>query len=671
MAAAKRRRTTKSTRENLYEAARALSSGSERELGVQIPFDMYAQDPSLLETDPDLVFLEAYVRWEPGLTDGPTSARFAVVDYNGDTGTLIPGATWEPKTECFLRPRRADEKVGRSAADRAKDVERRRLDRKNTDSLQFHQVNVWAVLQRTLEFFEAPTALGRPLPFGFEGNRLIVVPHAGYGRNAFYDRTSKSLQFYFFDNDDGDRIYTCLSADIINHEFAHAVLDGVRPYLMNSTLPETAAFHEFFGDITAILVALRHNAFRRRLAESSGGDLSAARHLSNIAEQFGKEITGKEYLRSATSTLTMSDIEPTDGPHKRSEVLTAAMFAILVALARGYRGRVEKRRRPKMRTIESDPDLTKKERAEKLSKEKASIAREAFWQAIQRMQSVVMQALDLLPPIDVTFEDFAMAVLRADELANPIDPHGQRPLMRKAFVSKGILSKAQAERQAELGDLFERLDVDIFHPVGRITRSRSAAYEFLNDNRDKLFIPFDQDITVVDLYEANKSLAGRRLPRQFVLCYLWREQVEITGRRFGKYDGKRTSLLCGGTLVLDEQGSVVEWSRKAGTQTGSPHERPTNRNYRASWEQRWADEKRRGDRRRKALLDSLASRIGAGHVGEEIGSSRGLLGRRIPPITVEAAGADLHFLRSPHMGLEGEDADIYNETGGARWEPSS
>ena len=40
--------------------------------------------------------------------------------------------------------------------------------------------------------------MGRTIPWAFEGNRLIVVPHAGYGENAYYDRTSKSFQFYYF-----------------------------------------------------------------------------------------------------------------------------------------------------------------------------------------------------------------------------------------------------------------------------------------------------------------------------------------------------------------------------------------------------------------------------------------------------------------------------------------
>ena len=155
-----------------------------------------------------------------------------------------------------LQPARWDEKL-----DAFVDAKGKLLDRSNNESLQFHQVNVWAIVQRTLDFFESGFGLGRRILWAFEGNRLIVVPHAGYGENAYYDRESKSLQFYYFDRGE-ERIYTCLSTDIVNHEFGHAVLDGIRPYYNESICPETAAFHEFLGDLTAILIAFRNNAFR-------------------------------------------------------------------------------------------------------------------------------------------------------------------------------------------------------------------------------------------------------------------------------------------------------------------------------------------------------------------------------------------------------------------------
>ncbi len=57
------------------------------------------------KNDPKFGFDEDFfVNWEPGIADGPTSARFAVVDYNGDTETIIPMAIWDDKQEAFLAP---------------------------------------------------------------------------------------------------------------------------------------------------------------------------------------------------------------------------------------------------------------------------------------------------------------------------------------------------------------------------------------------------------------------------------------------------------------------------------------------------------------------------------------------------------------------------------------
>ena len=49
-------------------------------------------------------------------------------------------------------------------------------------TFQFHQVSVWALLQDTLAFFEGASALGRTIPWAFEGNRLMAQAQ-GQGAN--------------------------------------------------------------------------------------------------------------------------------------------------------------------------------------------------------------------------------------------------------------------------------------------------------------------------------------------------------------------------------------------------------------------------------------------------------------------------------------------------------
>lgn len=85
--------------------------------------------------------------------------------------------------------------------------------------------------------------------------------------------------------------------------------------------------------MTAILIILRHNRFRGLIAETTGGKLEAADHLAHIAEQFGSTVEGNPYLRTARNSLKMSDVAGKQGPHVVSEVLTGAMFDILLAFS--------------------------------------------------------------------------------------------------------------------------------------------------------------------------------------------------------------------------------------------------------------------------------------------------------------------------------------------------
>jgi hypothetical protein len=592
----------------LYAARRFLDGNAQTTLGLRIPFDVYFQDPLVAARDPDLAFdTDFLVPWEPGLDDGPTSARFAVVDYDGNTETLTPPARWRPDLRAFVGPN--DEP----------------LDRDHTSVLQFHQVNAWAVAQRALDFFESGFGLGRRIPWAFEGNRLIIVPHAGYGENAYYDRHSKSLQFYYSERDTY-RMDTCLSADVINHEFGHAVLDGIRPYFMEALSPETAAFHEFMGDLTAILMTFRNNEFRKKIALRTGGDLSADKAIGSIAEEFGERVSDRPYLRTARSTLTMKDVAGDQRPHHMSQVLTGALFDIVLALSKYY------------------------------VKERQRSPAQAFWDTIQRMQIMAIQPLDLLPPVDVTFRDYALAVLRAEEVANPTDPSGYRQMMLRAFAERGILGTDEVKELRAPHHVFERLDLDVFHDVDVIAGSPAEAYRFLNDNRRKLFIPWNADIAVVGLFAARKlTREARRLPKQILLQYLWREDVPLEGSRFDRYSGQAASLPCGGTLALDQNGNMLAWSRKPGILFGDGTESA----------KREAEE---GARRREAFVAALERRIKAGRIGDIVGGDKGLLPGRMAPLTTRTVDGALRFELSPHFGIHDDADDVL---GGRQWQISS
>lgn len=606
---------------DLYEARQYLGLDTLKEAGLRIPVLVYFKDPAVAKiTEGADIDGDFTTPWEPGLGDGPTSARFAVVDYDMTNNVLTPPALWNARKNCYL------------ASDRKTVLDQNKTTRK---LYQYHQLSVWAIVQNTLDFFESGAGLGRRVSWAFEGNRLIIVPHAGYGENAYYDRSSKSLQFYWFESDKG-RVFTCLSSDIVNHEFGHALLDGLRPHYFESVGAEAAAFHEFMGDLTAILMAFRNNAFRRVVLRESNGKLTNAQLLAGLAQEFGRATLNAPYLRSGLNRNTMEDLEGNLEPHALSEVLTGAMFDILMGVFAKHQKNEVKR--------------AKEGRSKKPSDVRA------LADTVPRMQMLAIQPLDLLPPCAVTFRDYALAVLRAEHVANPTDPSGYRQLMIDCFIKRGILEEADRKKLMEPAPVFRRPALDVFHSVESIAASRGGAYRFLDDNRAKLFIPFNADIEVPDIIRANKRTRdGLPLPQQTIVQYLWREELELEGARFGRFAGQRTTMLCGATMVLDQNGNLIHWARKPGSIS-------VGKSKAAEAEQA------EGMRRRKELLDTIAARIAAGMIGEAIGGELGLLERATPPFTVESIGGKLRFGLAPHFSLN--DDDHHDGTGDRQWQIS-
>ena len=117
------------------------------------------------------------------------------------------------------------------------------------------------------------------------------------------------------------RVFTCLSSDIVNHEFGHAVLDGLRPHYYESVGAQTAAFHEFMGDLTAILMAFRNNAFRKVVLKESNGKLDqcAAAGRAGAAVRRGDRRT-RPICAARLNHDTMKELAGNLEPHALSEV---------------------------------------------------------------------------------------------------------------------------------------------------------------------------------------------------------------------------------------------------------------------------------------------------------------------------------------------------------------
>ncbi len=134
----------------------------------------------------------------------------------------------------------------------------------------------------------------------------VTLIDAGAQLNANYTRMF-GLRFYRQKVLNFD-ICSCESPDVVCHELGHAILDALRPQLFNVANTETAAFHESFGDMSAILCALQVPAMRKIVISETGGRLNTNSRLSRLAEQLGwglRQITprmvDRDCLRNAAN----------------------------------------------------------------------------------------------------------------------------------------------------------------------------------------------------------------------------------------------------------------------------------------------------------------------------------------------------------------------------------
>jgi hypothetical protein len=116
------------------------------------------------------------------------------------------------------------------------------------------------------------------------GPKLTAHLDDGVDLNAFYDRTG--IRF-FHKTVAGINVFSGESPDAVCHETGHAVLDALRPQLWNAASAEAAGLHEAFGDISALLSALRLESMRIMVLAETQGDLEASSRVSRMAEQLG------------------------------------------------------------------------------------------------------------------------------------------------------------------------------------------------------------------------------------------------------------------------------------------------------------------------------------------------------------------------------------------------
>jgi len=461
-AASTRKPTTKRSASTSPAASGSTAAGTPPWMKLPEPrtrtLRVYAFDPSAGNFVGNVMSMN--IRWERNLKPGPIGRRFAVIDYDG-------------ANRCYYPPIELDD---------YRILARDGLDPSESDP-RFHQQMVYAVASQTVEKFEV--ALGRTIhwrradrPIGQEKPDdpaddiwvLKLFPHAMAQANAFYSREAQGILFGYFRASDkeqgnnlpGQRVFTCLSHDIIAHEVTHAVIDGIRTFFTEPTNPDVLAFHEAFADLTALFLHFSHkealldtirktggllyqfeltpdaapvegsarvSADRANMPARVQGEKAVRNPLVDLAKQFGEASGMGRGLRSALEDKPdpLALRTRINEPHFRGSILVAAVFDAYFStylLAASDLFRIFRAGGASISSPELPTSLAN------LLAEVASKTADNFFQLCAR-------ALDYCPPVDITFGDFLRALMTASVDLRPEDGAVRQALMQ-AFRARGI-----------------------------------------------------------------------------------------------------------------------------------------------------------------------------------------------------------------------------------------
>jgi hypothetical protein len=475
-----------------------------------------AQDPSV-RSKRGILRARVEIPDEP-LAPGPLGYRAQVVDYDASTNTLYRS----------LRLGHTDPFATAS-------------DRKLLSDPQFHQQNVYAIVMRTLARFEF--ALGRRVGWSFRGHQLKIAPHAFAGANAYYSKRDRAMLFGYFTGASGDKVFTCLSHDVVAHETTHALLDGLRERYRDPSSPDQAAFHEGFADVVALLsVFSLKNVVGALLPTGRRKPTVAALRKSallGLAQQFGSEVSGVRngvLRRSAALKPSRDSLKQPEfaEPHRRGELLVAAMMNaflhVWVSRLEGRSGR------------------------ERIVEEGACAA--------DHLLTMSIRAIDYCPPTDIEFRDFLSALLTADTQLRPGDgKYHYRRILLKSFQDYGIRPTSKGP-QGVWETPEGKLSYAAVH-FESIRHDPDEVFRFIWANRRSLGLCGDAYTRVLSVRPCQRVGADGFVLRETVAEYIQRIDLPAgelkrlgIGAPSGLPSNQEVTLFGGGALIFDEYGRL-------------------------------------------------------------------------------------------------------------------
>jgi hypothetical protein len=488
------------------------------------------QDPLISSiTDMEKV-TEGFDPIEPFFLDGPVTSKIAVLDFSED-GQRLPGAKFQQLKQ---------HKMGRYVDSSGKNLYE--ASGQDIYSPEFMQVSVFATILKTIYMLQEHETLGRELTWAFNAPQLLVIPRAGDWENAFYQRETHSLQFFYFTPENSQKpIYTCLSRDIVAHETGHAIVDGIVPDLNNACSPQALAIHEAIADMTALLMAFQSHSLVEHVLRTTKGSIENTKPFSGIGEQFGEALNqAGRPLRNLHNKKNLNASDKEDGvrddePHALSEVFSGALYSVFEQIF--YNLRKEFAQRPKYAKLE-DPTY---------SASGATLA-----EAAQRLKRMIFRGLDLCPPGETSFAGCARAMIAADLIAYPDpDSNNMRDWLRKEFKKRYIIRD-----EAEL-DVKTDFSADVTKCIDskKLFSGDWLAYDFVNKNRELFCIPTDREPIAFEVrprLDVTKKYDDRnprgKMGRELIFKVAW-DQIEESQVGFNEIEKRKITV--GTSLVFD------------------------------------------------------------------------------------------------------------------------
>lgn len=499
-----------------------------------------AQDPGVRDADGKILIARINLPGEL-LAGGPLGSAVHVIDYDASTGTMYQPFVAAP-TGVVRAPKSKKALLGDQG---------------------YHAMNAYAIVMRTLLRFEL--ALGRRVGWGIHGHQLKIVPHAFEEPNAFYAPGPEALLFGYV-RGAPDPMFLCLSHDVVAHETAHALLDGLRDKFMAPSTPDQAALHEAFADIVALLsVFSLPEAVRNLITNLHGAQRAGTPRGFARTSELTRDKLEETALLGLADDMARYSADPRSGAlrrsvgilpdrnilkrlefqeeHRRGEVLVAA---IMRAFLYAWVERIQ-------RLGGHDPD----------GLVDLGLVAEQGADIADLMLTMAIRAIDYTPPVHIEFRDFLSAMLTADtEVRAADDRYKIRKHLREAMHEYGITPRSQ-ESDGRWGRATARLVREGSH-FGGLQYDSTEMFRHVWRNRDKLRLEESAFTRIASIRPCVRVSPedGFQIRETVVECVQW---LRVTAAELADYGLKaplrmpaeqEITLEAGTTLILDEYGDL-------------------------------------------------------------------------------------------------------------------